>query len=616
MSVVNWDYIDTVIYINLKKRKDRRVRITRQLKKIGIPKEKIVRIEAIEYHPGHIGCTKSHILALETAKAHGWQNVLILEDDFEFNHDDDTRNRINNYFKALSSIKWDVAFLAANHYFVTPLKSVDYLVKVNKAWCACAYIVNHSYYDTLIDNYILSLNALLQGGEKQQFALDVHWQWLMLRDRWLGIFPNAGLQAADRSDIEQCDVNYKLLFEKPLSTIAFQDVPHHQRRIKVDFYFQWTPGWTNFESVIAAFQRDQQFDCQIVVIPYLNRGAKDVNGQAQRDLLDKKGIEYVAFEDYSLTARSPDVVFLQNPYDEARPPLVQCENLLRHGIQIAYIPYGLDMGAGERNTVYQYNRSCHLSARWIFVRSDRHKLEYGRLCAAGNEHVYVTGHPKFDHYKERYQHTLKPDDNAKTTVLWTPYFVVPSEEGMTFSTFNVYVHTMLSVVAQYDINLIIRPHPVFRQFIDSLPDSDLKRKTQKNFAALMAASQQNRRITWDFDSDYTSAFSRSDALMGDAGSFLLEYLPSHKPILYLTHSTCLGINRSADFIYQAYDIARCEQDIFNFIDNVVNNRDPNKDKRLKVLEQELYIPPRGAGEEIVTLIKRSFPSYTGAERVS
>ncbi|VDZ85669.1 glycosyltransferase family 25 protein [Kluyvera intermedia] len=110
MTLINWKIIDKVIFINLNHRKDRRVRMSRHLKKMGVEKEKIVRLEAIEHTPGFIGCTLSHIAALELAQQNKWQRVLILEDDFSFNETDENHANLNRYFDALEKVNWNVAF--------------------------------------------------------------------------------------------------------------------------------------------------------------------------------------------------------------------------------------------------------------------------------------------------------------------------------------------------------------------------------------------------------------------------------------------------------------------------------------------------------------------------
>lgn len=605
MMAVNWQTIDKVVYINLNKRKDRRVRIARQLKAIGVPREKIVRFEAIEEAPGYIGCIKSHILVLQMAQQNGWKNVLILEDDMVFHDDIQTKQRIDLFLSSLQQINWHVALLAAHYDNVVPLKSVDYIVKPQYAWCACAYIVNSDYYATLIDNYAESLQGLLAGGVPQCWALDVRWNSLIKRDRWLGIFPNAGYQAADKSDIENQPVDYRDHFAKKLEEIVWPVYQPGEEKIKVDIFFQWAPGWTNFESVYRAMQAKPHFDCQIILAPYFSRGAKAPDYTAQRDLLNDKGIRYTEYHEYEITARKPHVVFLQNPYDDARPNELQSLTLNRRNISIAYIPYGLDMGDGERNRVYQYNLPCQNVARWVFVRSQRHKDEFAKYCGNGNHHVYVSGHPKLDNYPSRFGvQTDGKVNKGKPTLLWAPHFVMPDDEKM-WSTFNLYTQAMLDIIKRDDVNLIIRPHPLFKQFLDIRKERGTHSETAHNWQMLREYSHLKSHVEWDFSADYRYAFSQSDALMADAGSFLLEYLPSRKPILFLTHENCLGINSSAEFIYDAYDVANESADIKTFVDNLVSGKDPMRDKRLQVLRDELHMPEQGAGSEIVKIIEKT-----------
>lgn len=601
MAVINWNIVDRVIFINLKKRKDRLTRITKQLKKLGLTAEKIIRLDAIKHEKGYIGCTQSHIAALEMARDHGWERVLILEDDFSFDENQANYDNLNRYFAALPQINWQVAFLAANYRRVTPLKSVDYIVRANLAWCACAYIVNQRYYATLIDNFRAALQAQLQGGAQAQYALDVHWNSLMQQDLWLGMFPNAGAQRLDKSDIENRTVDYRALFRKPLSQIVApaKFTPSISGQIKVDFYFQWPPGWTNFESVIEAMQANPAFDCRIVVVPYLNWKASDVNGDIQREILRERGLDYTGFEDYQLEERQPDVVFLQNPYDEARPEAFRSDYLHERGVKIAYIPYALDSGISEEVQLYQFNLLCQNLATWIFSRSARHKAEFGIHCNAGNHHVYVTGHPKFDHYQRRFHlHDAKPPAKIKT-LLWTPHFVLPGERKMS-TTFMLYGAAFLKLIERDDIHLIIRPHPLLSQWIGEAHPT-----TRSLYQQLLEAVQQRTNVEWDSGHDYKQTFARSDALLADAGSFLFEYLPSKKPILYLTHESCYGLNRTADFIYDAYDVAWQEEDIFTFVDNVVAGRDPKQTSRERVLQEELQIEEKTAGEKIADIIYAS-----------
>lgn len=220
MNRIDWSYIDKVVYINLRRRSDRNFRIKKQLKNIGIQKDKVIRFNAIEDPFGFIGCAQSHIAVIEMAMTEKWDNVLILEDDFEFSQDVNLASRTNKYFNVLQNVPWSVAFLSANYSVVRTFKNIDCVVKVDKAWCACAYIVNNNYYETLIDNFKQGLDYLQRTKSQHQYALDVYWHSLMRNHRWLGIYPNIGHQLPDKSDIENRFVDYKGLFYKDISLIV------------------------------------------------------------------------------------------------------------------------------------------------------------------------------------------------------------------------------------------------------------------------------------------------------------------------------------------------------------------------------------------------------------
>ncbi|EGT0641672.1 glycosyltransferase [Citrobacter werkmanii] len=219
MSHIDWSYIDKVVYINLKRRSDRNYRIKKQLEYIGIEKGKIIRFDAVETNPGFIGCTQSHIAVIEMAISEKWSNVLILEDDFEFAQELSVIYRTNKYLGALRHVPWSVAFFSANYSKVTPFKNINYIVKVDKSWCACAYAVNSDYYEILLDNFKQGLEHLQRTRQQHRYALDVYWQILMDKHCWLGVYPSIGHQTPDKSDIENKFVDYKALFYKDISII-------------------------------------------------------------------------------------------------------------------------------------------------------------------------------------------------------------------------------------------------------------------------------------------------------------------------------------------------------------------------------------------------------------
>lgn len=367
-------------------------------------------------------------------------------------------------------------------------------------------------------------------------------------------------------------------------------------KIKVDFLFQWAPGWSNFESVIAALQKDGNFICRVLLLPFHNSGQQDPDNPQARAFLEARNIAWIWHEDDDYLTYRPDVVFVQNPYDFTRPERFSCRMLAQNRIRYAYIPYGLDVGEGETNLRFQYNMDCHNLASWIFVRSAQHKKLYREYCRAGNKHVHVTGHPKFDSVA---LWRKPPTQSGRKVLLWTPHFVEGEQTG--WSTFVHYCDTLLYIAMTYPIELIVRPHPLFVPRLKAFGGQAVEM-----FSRLVnyAASCDNIRL--DLDPSYDRAFAEADALLADAGSFLLEFLPTQKPILYLTHDTCLGLNKSASFVKKSYQVATNAQDIDDFVNMVIAGEDTHKEKRMAALRENFFVPPVSAGDEICQVLRRAF----------
>jgi F0F1-type ATP synthase beta subunit len=94
------DYLDAILYINLKHREDRKEHCLDEIRKIDKYLIKTYRIDAVyDEELGARGCIASHIKALEYfIENKYWNNVLILEDDFTFISDNkETINQSISY---------------------------------------------------------------------------------------------------------------------------------------------------------------------------------------------------------------------------------------------------------------------------------------------------------------------------------------------------------------------------------------------------------------------------------------------------------------------------------------------------------------------------------------
>lgn len=194
--------IGGVIYINLEKRPDRHKHMKHIRDKLGLPAEKFIRQEAVEWAPGFTGCTRSHLLALKEA-SHRWPqatHLVIMEDDFDISETPQAfHRRLDQGWEAQPD--FDVLFLAMNPI---RLQKGEKVCRVLQALCMSGYIVRKDYINTLTEE-------MFQQALKDKKPHDLLSQRLQPRDKWYGFWPPLGHQLVGYSDIENKEVDYKYL---------------------------------------------------------------------------------------------------------------------------------------------------------------------------------------------------------------------------------------------------------------------------------------------------------------------------------------------------------------------------------------------------------------------
>jgi len=180
------------VYINLENREDRKTSILNVLNTLQIPNEKIHKISGI-YIPknGHKGCIQGHILALQIAKMNKWDKVLILEDDAIINGNvNEVPSKLKKVNDFVTNNKWDV-FMLSGSFKQTTETDHDGIIRVTNSAGGMGYIVNESYYDTLLDLFIkCNENMLAHKWEKdgwESYALDQQWKPLQQKDQWFSL---------------------------------------------------------------------------------------------------------------------------------------------------------------------------------------------------------------------------------------------------------------------------------------------------------------------------------------------------------------------------------------------------------------------------------------------
>ena len=198
--------IDKIIYINLDHRTDRKDEIEGELEKFNLL-DKAERYSAIcVKEQGILGCTMSHLEVFKLAKARQYNNVLILEDDFQFLiSKEEFEHQLTEFFE--SNIEYNVCMISYNliQSDVTPY---PFLLKVKEAQTASGYIVHHTMYDRLIELYEEAVPKLRETQFHWIYANDQIWKRLQPSSNWYCFKNRFGKQRDGYSDNSQKYENY------------------------------------------------------------------------------------------------------------------------------------------------------------------------------------------------------------------------------------------------------------------------------------------------------------------------------------------------------------------------------------------------------------------------
>jgi GR25 family glycosyltransferase involved in LPS biosynthesis len=194
------EHLDGIFYINLDKRKDRRVEIEYELKRMNLNAE---RFSAVEYAPpnGIVGCGKSHLQVIKTAKERGYKNVLVLEDDFIFTV---SKQEFEDHLTKIldPSIDFDVCFISYN-LLEERESDIPFFKRASFSNTASGYIVKSHYFDAIINLYEWALPLLESTGHHWIYANDQVWRELQEKDKWYCMVPRLGVQSDGFSDNSQ-----------------------------------------------------------------------------------------------------------------------------------------------------------------------------------------------------------------------------------------------------------------------------------------------------------------------------------------------------------------------------------------------------------------------------
>jgi len=206
------DNIDCIYYINLEHRTDRKEQFLNEMKVLGVPDSKIVRIEGVyTKNCGAVGCGYSHIKALTAFIESGHKNCIIFEDDFKITLDINyTKYLLRKVFE--KNIPFDVFMLAGNIHKAESTERI-HIYKAHKVCTTSAYIITREFARILKELWLEYVPLLEEEYNKSgtilsDYCIDLVWTRIQPQYRWYIFIPRIGKQRESYSDIENKIVTY------------------------------------------------------------------------------------------------------------------------------------------------------------------------------------------------------------------------------------------------------------------------------------------------------------------------------------------------------------------------------------------------------------------------
>ena len=372
-------------------------------------------------------------------------------------------------------------------------------------------------------------------------------------------------------------------------------------QIKCVFLGLFSEVW-KYDDIYKIMESHPRFDPMIVVCPIVNYGFDNMLHRMDDcyDYFKQKG--YHVIKSYDCQKQKyidlqkdvrPDIIFYTNPYKgliDDRYFITEFPNILT-----VYVPYYFNEGVSYKiayDTLFQ-------NLLWRrYVETDFHKKiseTYGRNHGRNS---VVVGYPGIEKFIKP---TIKVNDDCwkikskkLKRIIWAPHHTIQAVGNCHYSCFLQYSDVMINLAQKYknEVQFVFRPHPLLRNRLDLLWG---KEKTDAYYDLW-----ENMSNTSIKGGDYTDMFMTSDAMIHDSGSFLIEYLYVNKPVMRTLNDIPLEsmYNQFAlkclDHYYKAYN----EQDIEQFIQNLINGVDPLKEQRTKFVN-EVLIPKGSPSQNII-----------------
>ena len=256
---------------------------------------------------------------------------------------------------------------------------------------------------------------------------------------------------------------------------------------------------------------------------------------------------------------------------------------LWHRCIFYYIPYCFQL----ENQTQGYNTLLDNICEAFFVPAEFYKRYYSSFFWNKAKNVVVTGYPLFDYLRssEKIISSMWKCGDGRKRIIWAPHHSISDNDILNCSNFLDIADDMVKLAQHYKdrIEFVFKPHPRLRPKLEEIPEWGAERTAQ--YYNLWKSMENTNYI----DGEYYDLFRSSDAMIHDSSSFIVEYLVTEKPVMFvLKPGGGPNLNEYAQSFFNHHYIGSTIDEIKSFINQVVlDGNDVRKEERQRFVRNQL-----------------------------
>ena len=315
--------------------------------------------------------------------------------------------------------------------------------------------------------------------------------------------------------------------------------------------------WEGFEAVFREVLQDEKNDVYVIPIPYDYKNYDGSTHDRQYMLSGyPEDVLLTSYEEYEWEVRHPDMIYIQNPYDEWHvativPEYFFSRNLLKYTDRLVYIPwfhletFTPDCEREYYNMKYYCTMPGVVNADQVIVESETMRENYIRKLTSW------AGKKTKEVWEQKIQCRQVPDRqtqraNTGTTSVSSAPVGSPVVPALQKEKKTIIYYIQLSSFLEHREKMIKKLHgslEIFKEsdismvwIMEEQAESELKRIAPGIYGQYLkekeyCITQVGRFMLRSDESDCAEVIRQADAYYGDRGRIALEFEVMKKPVM-------------------------------------------------------------------------------------